>query len=77
MPIADLIATDACAEPVNPQWFKLLSLLARNVSDERCGGTDLVTSDDRRIIDFLSGYCVHNTGQIAVLAKALSGGLCR
>jgi ornithine--oxo-acid transaminase len=45
MPIADLIATDACAEPVNPQWVKLLSLLAMNVSDERCVGADLFTTD--------------------------------
>jgi hypothetical protein len=28
MTIADLIATDACAEPLNPQWVKLLSLRA-------------------------------------------------
>ena len=62
MPIADLIATDACAEAVNPQWVKLLSPLERNVSDERCVGADWFTTDGRRIIDFLSGYCVHNTG---------------
>jgi ornithine--oxo-acid transaminase len=62
MPIADLIATDAYAEHVNPQWVMLLSLLEMNVSYERCVGADLFTSDGRRIIDFLSGYCVHNTG---------------
>src|ERR1700726_745734 len=62
MPIADLIATDACAEAVNPQWVKLLSPLERNVSDERCVGADWFPTDGRRIIDFLSGYCVHNTG---------------
>src|SRR6202790_4440311 len=62
MPIADVIATDAYAEHVNPQWVKLLSLLEMNVSYERCVGADLFTTDGRRIIDFLSGYCVHNTG---------------
>ena len=27
-----------------------------------CYGTELFTSDGRRILDFLSGYCVHNVG---------------
>ncbi len=62
MPIADLIATNAYADHVNPQWVKLLSLLDMNVSYERCVGAELFTTDGRRIIDFLSGYCVHNTG---------------
>ena len=29
---------------------------------ERCLGTELFTDDGRRILDFLSGYCVHNAG---------------
>ena len=62
MPIADLIATNAYADHVNPQWVKLLGLLDMNVSYERCVGAELFTTDGRRIIDFLSGYCVHNTG---------------
>jgi ornithine--oxo-acid transaminase len=33
-----------------------------NVRYERCSGAVLTTSDGRRILDFLSGYCVHNTG---------------
>lgn len=33
-----------------------------NVRYERCEGVELVTDDGRRILDFLSGYCVHNTG---------------
>src|SRR6201987_5774914 len=33
-----------------------------NVSYECCLGTDLYTTDGRRILDFLSGYCVHNAG---------------
>jgi ornithine--oxo-acid transaminase len=49
-------------EHVNPQWVRLLTLLDMNASYERCTGTELLTSDGRRILDFLSGYCVHNTG---------------
>jgi ornithine--oxo-acid transaminase len=50
------------AEHVNPQWVRLLNLLEMNVSYERCIGAELFTSDGRRILDFLSGYCVHNAG---------------
>jgi len=62
MPILERLATDAYADHVNPQWVKLLSLLEMNVSYERCVGTELFTKDGRRILDFLSGYCVHNVG---------------
>jgi ornithine--oxo-acid transaminase len=47
---------------VNPQWLKLLDLLRMNVRYQRCLGAELYTADGRRILDFLSGYCVHNTG---------------
>jgi len=33
-----------------------------NVEYKRCAGAELVTSDDRTVLDFLSGYCVHNVG---------------
>jgi ornithine--oxo-acid transaminase len=33
-----------------------------NVRYTRCNGTELYTEDGRCILDFLSGYCVHNTG---------------
>jgi len=33
-----------------------------NVHYERCSGSELFTADGRRILDFLSGYCVHNIG---------------
>jgi len=33
-----------------------------NVRYERCLRSELFTSDGRRILDFLSGYCVHNVG---------------
>jgi ornithine--oxo-acid transaminase len=47
---------------VNPQWQRLLSVLGMNVRYDRCLGAELFTSDGRCIVDFLSGYCVHNTG---------------
>ena len=50
------------AKAVNPQWTRLLKLLQMNVHYERCVGTELFTSDGKRILDFLSGYCVHNLG---------------
>jgi ornithine--oxo-acid transaminase len=49
-------------EYVNPQWVALLNLLGMNVEYERCLGCELFTKDGRRVLDFLSGYCVHNTG---------------
>jgi ornithine--oxo-acid transaminase len=54
--------TDAYVDYVNPQWVKLLSLLEMNVSYECCLGSELYTTEGRRILDFLSGYCVHNAG---------------
>jgi ornithine--oxo-acid transaminase len=50
------------SEYVNPQWARLLDLLEMNVHYERCMGRELFTSDGRCILDFLSGYCVHNIG---------------
>jgi ornithine--oxo-acid transaminase len=47
---------------VNPQWQRLLSALGMNVRYTRCRGAELFTSDGRRIVDFLSAYCVHNAG---------------
>lgn len=49
-------------EYVNPQWVGLLNVLQMNVRYTRCTGAELFTEDGRRIIDFLSGYCVHNAG---------------
>lgn len=50
------------SDHVNPQWVRLLNLLDMNASYERCIGTELFTTDGRRLLDFLSGYCVQNTG---------------
>ncbi len=47
---------------VNPQWVRLLDVLQMNARYTRCEGTELFTEDGRRILDFLSGYCVHNLG---------------
>ena len=47
---------------VNPQWVRLLDVLQMNARYTRCSGTELHTEDGRCILDFLSGYCVHNTG---------------
>jgi ornithine--oxo-acid transaminase len=64
------LVTDTPAEPfqesykraVNPQWVRLLKLLQMNAEYARCAGVELFTTDGRRILDFLSGYCVHNLG---------------
>ena len=50
------------AQRVNPQWVRLLRLLEMDVRYARCVGEELFTADGRRIVDFLSGYCVHNVG---------------
>lgn len=47
---------------VNPQWARLLEILEMNVEYARCEGAELQTTDGRRILDFNSGYCVHNIG---------------
>ena len=50
------------AQHVNREWVRLLDLLQMNVRYEHCLGAELFTSEGRRILDFLSGYCVHNVG---------------
>src|SRR5580658_4238240 len=60
--LIDLSARSSYERFVNPQWVSLLNLLGMNAKYERCEGCELFTSDGRRILDFLSGYCVHNTG---------------
>jgi ornithine--oxo-acid transaminase len=47
---------------VNPQWVRLLRLLQMDVSYTSCEGAELFTTKGHRILDFLSGYCVHNAG---------------
>lgn len=55
-------ASERYAEHVNPAWVRLLDLLQMNVRYERCVGAELHSADGRCILDFLSGYCVHNVG---------------
>src|SRR5260370_32965041 len=47
---------------VNPQWVSLLHLLGMHVEYDRCLVCELFTKDGRRVLDFLSSYCVHNAG---------------
>lgn len=55
-------ASDRYAGYVNREWVRLLDLLQMNVRYERCIGAELFTADGRCVLDFLSGYCVHNVG---------------
>ena len=55
-------ASERYANRVNREWVRLLDLLQMNVRYERCVGVELFTAEGRRILDFLSGYCVHNVG---------------
>ena len=50
------------AKHVNAQWVRVLDLLQMNETYARCEGAELFTAGGRRILDFLSGYCVHNIG---------------
>src|SRR6202035_2063777 len=59
---ARVSASSSYSDYVNPPWVALLELLGMNVRYSRCEGAELFTEDGRRILDFLSGYCVHNTG---------------
>jgi ornithine--oxo-acid transaminase len=53
---------DSYSAHVNPQWVRLLDVLEMNVRWERCAGSELFSFDGQRVLDFLSGYCVHNVG---------------
>jgi len=53
---------DLYANHVNPQWVRLFNTLGMNVRYDLCQGAELWTEDKRRILDFLSGYCVYNMG---------------
>jgi ornithine--oxo-acid transaminase len=55
-------STDLYARYVNPQWVRLLDVMQMNVDYVRCSGTELYAADERVILDFNSGYCVHNVG---------------
>jgi ornithine--oxo-acid transaminase len=59
---ASLATRSLYRENVNPQWVRLLDLLDMNVRYERCHGVELFAENGTSYLDFLSGYCVHNTG---------------
>ena len=61
-PRASAEGREAYERHVNPQWVRLLGLLQMDVPYTRCEGAELHTADGRLILDFLSGYCVHNAG---------------
>src|ERR1700675_702466 len=54
--------TDLYERYVNPRWVRLLDIFQMNVTYERCSGAELHTAGGRVILDFNSGYCVHNIG---------------
>ena len=60
--IEALASSDTYSRHVNPQWTRLLDTLEMNVRYSRCEGTELFLDDGRRVLDFLSGYSVHNAG---------------
>ena len=62
LPIAQQLTSNGYADHVNPHWVKLLRLLEMDIKYEYCAGAELFATQGRRILDFLSGYCVHNTG---------------
>jgi ornithine--oxo-acid transaminase len=62
MPISSAAPRSQYSQCVNRQWVRLLDTLQMNVRYERCLGAVLTTADGRQVLDFLSGYCVHNTG---------------
>ncbi len=77
MPHAAVSNLSTYADFVNPQWVRLLDLLDMNVRYERCAGAELFSQSGDCYLDFLSGYCVHNTGHnhpriIAALKEELN-----
>jgi ornithine--oxo-acid transaminase len=62
LPSKAVSAFPSYSDHVNPQWVRLLEILEMNVGYKKCLGSELFTTDGDRILDFLSGYCVHNTG---------------
>ncbi|MGE4159829.1 MAG: aspartate aminotransferase family protein [Planctomycetota bacterium] len=50
------------ARHVNDQWVAMMDVLGMEKDYASCEGTTLTTHGGRKILDFLSGYCVYNTG---------------
>jgi ornithine--oxo-acid transaminase len=62
MEVSEISSVEPYAAHVNPEWVRLLHLLQMDAQYVRCEGTELITATGRRILDYLSGYCVHNAG---------------
>src|SRR6185369_3998021 len=62
VPVSLQESKQSYARHVNPEWVRVLDLLQMNVSYKYCRGAELQTVDGQTILDFLSGYCVHNVG---------------
>ncbi len=54
--------TQSYIDHVNPQWVRLLNLLQMETEYTLCSGVELHTARGEVVLDFLSGYCVHNIG---------------
>src|SRR5580692_12838464 len=54
--------TQSYIDHVNPQWVRLLNLLQMETEYTLCSGAELHTAHGDVVLDFLSGYCVHNIG---------------
>lgn len=53
---------EAYIDHVNPRWAQLLRVLQMDTEYALCSGVELHTKGGDAILDFLSGYCVHNAG---------------
>jgi ornithine--oxo-acid transaminase len=76
-PVATVAFDESYRAHVNPEWVRLLNILGMNLRYSSCVGTELRAEDGRVILDFLSGYCVHNTGHnhpriVAALVEELT-----
>jgi ornithine--oxo-acid transaminase len=56
------MSSDLYARFVNDQWVRMLDMVGLEKDYVRTQGTRLTTATGREILDFLSGYCVYNTG---------------
>ena len=56
------MSSELYSKHVNDQWVRLLDVLGMERDYVRCEGTRLTTAAGREVLDFLSGYCVYNTG---------------
>ena len=76
--VASTTSIQAYIDHVNPQWVRLLNLLQMQTEYQQCSGAELHIAQGDVILDFLSGYCVHNIGHNhPAIINALHGELDR